>query len=182
MACSNRILLYSRNMRRHHSMPAKFSTSAVDAVDGNIYFIEKPGGIRRCCLREFKRDPKACGFFYFCDPTAEHSRIAINGNILALTEKITGRIIILRTDVRSFQYIEPVYPPSFLCFYRDGGLLVTSSVWDTIMKYRPYQGQWSVEWVLNGLEGAAGVCIDEHGQIFVGSRVKKVVYVVAATG
>ena len=185
MACFNEIFLYDNDINFLGSIRVKGPSSALEGEDGNIYFIQNPGKIRRCHPLAFHGLANRHNVCSFDESDSEYDHLTVDEHNIAVTESDDGTILITGISKRFRRYITPSDPPYYLCFYTDGGLLVTSNVADTLTKYK--KRSWShsggkVEWVLDGLAGAAGVCVDKHGQIFVGSTEKKVVYVVSPTG
>ena len=184
VACFNEIFLYDKDINCLGSIRVKGPSSALGGEDGNIYFIQNPDKIQRCDPLAFHGLDHRHHVCRFDESDSEYDHLTVNEHNFAVTKRDVGTILITRIRRRSRRKITPSDPPFYLCFYTDGGLLVTSNDADTLTKYK-----WSwreradkVEWVLKGLAGAAGVCIDRHGQVFVGSNKKKVVYVVSPTG
>ena len=186
VACENGIYVDDDDQKSlYKSRKVNDPLHVLESEDKNIYFIHSPGKKRRSHPLAL---PGLLERFSVCSldkSDSVYDRLAVRKRNIGVTERDIGTVLIKQTRKQSKKSLTASNPPYCLSFYTDGGILVTSNDADTLTKYKSRSwthGDGEEEWVLNKLNGAAGICIDDHGQIFVSSNVKKVIYVVSPTG
>ena len=186
MACRNGIFEHNADAKSlQNRINVNDHLHDLKSEDNHIHFIQNSEEIRSCHPLAFQGLGKR---FYACcldKSDAVYDRLAVRKHIVAVKERDIGTVLIKRSRKPSKKYAISGSPIYHLSFHTDESLLVTSNDANTLTKYKSRSwkhGDGEEEWVLNKLNGAAGLCIDGHGQIFVSSNVKKVIYVVSPTG